>query len=136
VASGRWRTAVTFDAGGPVPEFAELGLDWPAPRRVAFVARFADSDAVPGRHRLVEVDPRSGKLTPLAALVGDPSPYRRVTPRFIDFDAGGRYLLYGVDGLQLRTWWLDRSGKRAPVKVGLFNALSDEETHAYEGGDW
>jgi hypothetical protein len=136
VASGRWRTAVTFDAGGPVPEFAELGLAWPAPRRVAFVARFADSDAVPGRYRLVEVDPRSGKLTPLAALVSDPSPYRRVTPRFIDFDAGGRYLLYGVDGLQLRTWWLDRSGKRAPVKVGQFDALSGRETDAYEGGDW
>jgi hypothetical protein len=42
----------------------------------------------------------------------------------------------GVDGLQLRTWWLDRSGKRAPVKVGDINALSDKETHAFEGGAW
>jgi hypothetical protein len=40
VAAGRWRTAVSFDAGGPVPEFGEGGLAWPASRRVVFVARF------------------------------------------------------------------------------------------------
>ena len=54
LASGRWRTAVSFRAPGPVPEFAELNLAWPAPRRVVFIARFADSDAVPGRYRLVK----------------------------------------------------------------------------------
>jgi hypothetical protein len=137
VADGRWRTAVSFDPRGPVPEFAELNLAWPAPRRVVFIARFADSDAVPGRYRLVEVDPRTGNLTPgAAALATDPSPGRRVTPRFIDFDAGGRYLLYGVDGLSLVTRWVDTSGRQAPVKVGQFNALSDKETGAYEAGVW
>jgi hypothetical protein len=32
--------------------------------------------------------------------------------------------------------WVDTSGKRAPVKIGQFDALSDKETHAYEGGAW
>ena len=72
---------------GPVTDGAELNLAWPAPRRVVFIARFADSDSVPGRYRLVEVDPRTGNLTPRAALATDPSPDRRVTPRFVDFDA-------------------------------------------------
>jgi hypothetical protein len=81
------------------PGFAELGL---ACRRVAFVARFADQ--VPGRYRLVEVDPRAGELTPSAVLASDPPRNTRVTP--------------------------------APVKVGEFNALSDKETHAFEGGAW
>jgi hypothetical protein len=137
VASGRWRTAVSFDARGPVPEFAELNLAWPAPRRVVFIARFADSDSVPGRYRLVGVDPRTGRLSPQATVLGsDPSADRRVTPRLADFDAGGRYLLYGIDGLSLTTRWVDTSGKRAPVKIGQFDALSDKESRAYEGGAW
>jgi hypothetical protein len=137
VASGRWRTAVSFDARGPVPEFAELNLAWPAPRRVVFIARFADSDSVPGRYRLVGVDPRTGRLSPQATVLGsDPSADRRVTPRLADFDAGGRYLLYGIDGLSLTTRWFDTSGKRAPVKIGQFDALSDKESRAYEGGAW
>jgi hypothetical protein len=61
---------------------------------------------------------------------------RRVTPRYADFDAGGRYLLYGIDGLSLTTRWVDTSGKRAPVKIGQFSALSDRELRAYEGGAW
>jgi hypothetical protein len=136
VASGHWRTAVSFDAGGPAPIYGELGLAWPAPRRVAFVARVADSDTAPGRYRLVVVDPRTGKLTPLAVLASDPSAIRGVRTRLLDFDAGGRYLLYGVDGPSLTTRWLDTSGKRAPVEIGRFNALSDTETHAYEAGAW
>ena len=124
-------------APGPVPEFVEHNLAWPASRRVVFVARFADSDAVPGRYRLVEVDPRTGNLTPRAAtLATDPSPGRRVTPRFIDFDAGGRYLLYGVDGLAQLSRWVDTSGKQAPVRIAQFNSLSDKETRAYEAGVW
>lgn len=59
-----------------------------------------------------------------------------MTPRFIDFDAGGRYLLYGVDGLSLTTRWVDTFGKRAPVEVGRFDALSAKEHHAYEAGVW
>lgn len=75
LASGRWRTAVSFDARGPVPVFGELLLAWPAPRRIRFVARVAGSDAEPGRYRLVGVDPQSGKLTPMGAvLASDPSP--------------------------------------------------------------
>jgi hypothetical protein len=136
VASGRWRTAVTFDARGPAPIYGELGLAWPAPRRVAFVARVDGSDTAPDRYRLVGVDPRTGKLTPLAVLASDPSAIRGVRTRFLDFDAGGRYLLYGVDGLSLTTRWLDTSGKRAPVEIGRFNALSDTETHAFEAGAW
>jgi hypothetical protein len=137
VASGRWRTAASFDPRGPVPEFAELNLAWPAPRRVVFIARFADSDSVPGRYRLVGVDPRTGRLSPQAmVLASDPSADRRITPRFADFDAGGRYLLYGIDGLSLTTRWVDTSGKRAPVKIGQFSALSDKELRAYEGGAW
>jgi hypothetical protein len=136
VASGRWRPAVSFDARGPVPDFAELNLAWPAPRRVVFIARFADSDSVPGRYRLVGVDPRTGRLSPQATvLASDPSADRRVTPRYADFDAGGRYLLYGIDGLSLTTRWVDTSGKRPPVKLGQFDALSDEP-RAYEGGVW
>jgi hypothetical protein len=92
-----------------------------------FIARFAASDSVPGRYRLVEVDPRTGKLRPQATvLASDPSADRQVTPRFADFDASGRYLLYGIDGLSLTTWWVDTSGKRPPVKLGQFDALSDE----------
>jgi hypothetical protein len=136
VASGRWRTAVTFDARGPAPIYGELGLAWPAPRRVAFVARVADSDTAPGRYRLIGVDPQTGEQTPLAVLASDPSATRRVRTRFLDFDARGRYLLYGVEGLHLTTRWLDTSGKRAPVEVGRFDALSDKETHAYEAGAW
>jgi hypothetical protein len=137
VAAGRWRTAVSFDPAGPVPEFAERNLAWPAARKVAFIARFAGSDTVRGRYRLVEVDPRTGRLTSRpTVLVTDPSAGRRVTPRFIDVDAGGRYLLYGVDGLSLTTRWVDLSGKRAPVEIGKFDALSDKEPHPYEAGDW
>ena len=137
VAGGRWRTAASFGGGGPVPEFAERNLAWPAAGKVVFIARFADSDAVPGRYRLVEVDPRTGRLSSRpTVLATDPSPDRRVTPRFIDFDAGGRYLLYGIDGLSLTTRWVDTSGKRAPVKVGQFDALSTSERHAYEAGVW
>jgi hypothetical protein len=58
-----------------------------------------------------------------------------VTPRFADLDASGRYLLYGIDGLSLTTRWVDTSGKRAPVELGRFDALSDEP-RAYEGGVW
>src|SRR5829696_6042667 len=65
---------------------------------------------------------------------GDPSPGRQVTPRFLDLDPAGRYLLYGVDGLSVTTRWLDISGKRAPVKVAQFDALSGKETRAYESG--
>ena len=63
MAGGGRRSAVSFDARGPVPEFAELNLAWPAPR------------------------------------------------------------------------WVDTSGKRAPVKIGQLDALSDEP-RAYEGGVW
>ena len=115
----------------------ERNLAWPAPRKVAFIARFADSDSVPGRYRLVEADPRTGRLTTRpAVLATDPSPGRRVTPRFIDADPGGRYLLYGIDGLSLTTRWVDTGGKRPPVKAGQFDALSTSERHAYEAGDW
>ena len=59
-----------------------------------------------------------------------------MTPRYIDLDLGGRYLLYGIDGLSLTTAWVDLTGKRPPVKVGRFDALSTSERHAYEAGDW
>ncbi len=137
VAGGRWRTAVSFDARGPVPELAERNLAWPAPRRVTFLARFAGSDRVPGRYRLATVDPQTGKLTPSPlVLAGDASPGTRLTPRFLGLDASGRYLLYGVDGTFLRTSWLDLSNGRAPVRVARFDALSTEETRAYESGAW
>jgi hypothetical protein len=100
------------------------------------VAGVADSDTAPARYRLIGVDPQTGRLTPMAVLASDPSATRHVTTRFLDFDARGRYLLYGIDGLQLTTRWLDTSGKRAPVEVGRFNALSDTEPHAYEAGAW
>jgi hypothetical protein len=137
VAGGHWRMVTRFGAPGPVPEFAERNLAWPAPRKVVFVARFAASDSVPGRYRLVEADPRTGGLTPRpTVLVTDPSAGRRVTPRYIDLDPGGRYLLYGIDGLSLTTRWVDLTGKRPPVMVGRFDALSTSERHAYEAGDW
>jgi hypothetical protein len=137
VAGGHWRTVASFGTRGPVPEFAERNLVWPAPRKVMFVARFADSDSVPGHYRLVEVDPRTGGLTSRpAVLITDPSSGRRVTPRYLDADASGRYLLYGIDGLSLTTRWVDTSGKRPPVTVGQFDALSTSELHAYEAGDW
>jgi hypothetical protein len=137
VAAGRWRQVASFGAGGPVPEFAERNLAWPAPRKVVFIARFADSDAVPGRYRLVEVDPRTGGLSSRpAVLATDPSAGRRVTTRYLDADASGRYLLYGIDGLSLTTRWVDTAGRWPPVKVAQFNNLSASESHAYEAGDW
>jgi hypothetical protein len=137
VAGGRWRTAASFDARGPAPIFGERGLAWPASHRVAFVARFADSDTVAGRYRLVDLDPQTGKLTPSAVVLAtDPSPDRRVGVGFLDLDASGRYLLYGVDSTSLRTSWVDLSGRRAPVRISQFNALSTRETHAYKAGAW
>ena len=59
-----------------------------------------------------------------------------MTPRYLDVEASGRYLLYGIDGLSLTTRWVDTAGKRPPVKVGQFDALSTSELHAYEAGDW
>jgi hypothetical protein len=74
VASGRWRTAVSFDAAkGPAPVAGELGLAWPAPRRVTFVAR-TGSDTAAGSYRLVGVDPRTGKLTPRPCWPATPTP--------------------------------------------------------------
>ena len=68
VATGRWQQAVTFDANhGPAPEFGHLNVAWPAARRLAFVARIAGSGKLPGKHQLVYVDPRTGKLTPLGS---------------------------------------------------------------------
>jgi hypothetical protein len=137
VAAGRWREAASFGTRGPTPEFAERNLAWPAPRKVVFIARFADSDSVPGRYRLVEADPRTGGLTSRpAVLATDPSAGRRVTTRYLDADPSGRYLLYGIDGLSLTTRWVDAAGKRPPVKVAQFDALSASELHAYEAGDW
>ena len=137
VAGGHWRTAASFGTRGPVPEFAERNLAWPAPRKVVFIARFANSDSVPARYRLVEVDPRTGEQTSRpTVLATDPSAGRRVTPRFLDVDSSGRYLLYGIDGLSLTTRWVDTAGRRPPVKIGQFDALSTSELHAYEAGDW
>jgi hypothetical protein len=137
VAGGHWRTVTSFGAPGPVPEFAERNLAWPSPRKVVFVARFAEGDSGRGRYRLVEVDPRTGRLTPRpSVLVTDPSSGRRVTPRYIDLDPSGRYLLYGIDGLSLTTGWVDLTGKRPPVMIGRFDTLSSSERQAYEAGDW
>jgi hypothetical protein len=133
VASGRWRTAVSFDAAkGPAPVAGELGLAWPAPRRVTFVAR-TGSDTAAGSYRLVGVDPRTGKLTPSAVLASDPNSTSRLQLDFLDFDVRGRYLLYSVAGVNLSTRWL---GDGAPVRVSQFSALSDRQTHAYKGGAW
>ena len=65
LASGRWRTAVSFDAAkGPAPVAGELGLAWPAPRRVTFVAR-TGSDTAAGSYRLVGVDPPDRQADPV-----------------------------------------------------------------------
>ena len=101
----------------PDPALAggELGLAWPAPRRVTFVAR-TGSDTAAGSYRLVGVDPQTGKLTPSAVLAGDPNSTSRLRLDFL-----------------LSTRWL---GDGAPVRVSRFSALSDKQTHAYEGGAW
>jgi len=99
---------------------------WPEARRLAFVAEIASSGKVPAKHQLVYVDPQTGKLTPSVVLASDPS--------FLDFDASGRYLIYGVDGIHVSTWW---SGGRAPVMVSQFATLStDSGSRAYQGGNW
>jgi hypothetical protein len=136
VASGRWRTAVSFDAGGPVPEPGQGELAWPAPRRVTFVARFAGSDTTPGTYRLVGVDPGTGRRTPGPVLSRDPNGTSRVAPGLLDLDASGRYLLYGTAWVRVSTWRLDTSGRGGPVRISQFNALDPEETHAYESGAW
>jgi hypothetical protein len=133
VASGSWRVAVTFDANrGPVPQWSRLNVAWPAPRRLAFVARIADSDKLPGKYQLVYVDPRTGKLTPSVVLASDPNTSSRVEVNFLDFDAGGRYLIYGTARIRLSTWWF---GGKAPVKVSQFSAF-DNTSRAYTGGNW
>jgi hypothetical protein len=133
VASGTWRVAVTFDANrGPVPYWSRLNIAWPAPRRLAFVARVAGSDTQPGRYRLVYVDPRTGKLTPSVILASDPSAGRRVEVNFLDFDESGRYLLYGTAWVRLSTWWV---GGKAPVKVSQFSAFGNT-SRSYSGGNW
>jgi hypothetical protein len=134
VATGRWQQAVTFDANhGPAPEFGHLNVAWPAARRLAFVARIAGSGKLPGKHQLVYVDPRTGKLTPSVVLASDPNNVSRVEVNLFDFDASGRYLIYGVDGTQMSTWWF---GGRAPIKVSQFAALSTDVNRAYKGGNW
>jgi hypothetical protein len=133
VASGRWRVAVTFDANrGPVPYWSRLNVAWPAPRRLAFVARIAGSDTRPGKYRLVYVDPRTGKLTPSVVLASDPSADRHLEVNFLDFDASGRYLLYGTAWIRLSTWWV---GGKAPVKVSQFSTFGNT-SRAYSGGNW
>lgn len=133
MASGSWRVAVTFDANrGPVPQWGRLNVAWPAAGRLAFVARIAGSDKLPGRNQLVYVDPRTGKLTPSVVLAGDPNTSSRVEVNFLDFDASGRYLIYGTAWIRLSTWW---SGGKAPVKVSQFSAF-DHTSRAYTGGNW
>ena len=133
LASGTWRVAVTFDANrGPVPYWSRLNVAWPAPRRLAFVARIAGSDKLPGKYRLVYVDPRTGKLTPSVILASDTSTGRRVGVDFLDFDASGRYLLYGTAWIRLSTWWV---GGKAPVRVSQFSTF-DNTSRAYTGGSW
>jgi hypothetical protein len=134
VAAGRWQQAVTFDANlGPAPEFGHLNVAWPAAQRLAFVAKVAGSGTLPGKHRLVYVDPRTGKLTPSVILASDPNKVSRVEVNLLDFDASGRFLIYAVEGIQVSTWWL---GGRAPVKVSQFAALSTDANRAYKGGNW
>jgi hypothetical protein len=136
VAGGQWRMVTSLGAPGPVPEYAERNLAWPAPRKVVFVARYADPGSDRGRYRLVEADPRTGRLTPRPSVLVTASSGRRVTPRYLDLDPSGRYLLYGIDSLSLTTGWVDLTGKRPPVMVGRLDALSTSERQAYEGGDW
>jgi hypothetical protein len=133
VASGSWRVVVTFDANrGPVPQWSRLNVAWPTPRRLAFVARIAGSDKLPGRYQLVYVDPRTGKLTLSVLLASDPNTSSRVEVNFLDFDASGRYLIYGTAWIRLSTWWF---GGKAPVKVSQFSAF-DNTSRAYTGGNW
>jgi hypothetical protein len=55
-----------------------------------------------------------------------------VEVNFLDFDASGRYLIYGTAWNRLSTWWF---GGKTPVKVSQFSAF-DNTSRAYTGGNW
>jgi hypothetical protein len=65
-------------------------------------------------------------------LARDPNTSSRVEVNFLDFDASGRYLLYGTASVRLSTWWV---GGKAPVKVSQFSTFGDP-SRAYSGGNW
>jgi hypothetical protein len=113
-------------------------MAWPAGGRgIALVRTTVDPGSNPGdpslTYRLVYVNPTTGAATPGVVLAAG----RSVYPWPLDFDASGRYVLYGLqDTNTVSTWW-SKGGEPVRVKrIELGNQVPAEVAEAYVGGDW
>jgi WD40-like Beta Propeller Repeat len=135
VATGTWRHRFDFDARhGGGPGCCEA-IGWPAGSgRIAVVRAVAGAGGKVRQHRLVYVDPATGATTPGPVLAG-----RDVTfGPDLDFDASGRYVLFGLqDDHSVSTWWSRGGGNPVLVKrIELGDQVPAEVAGAYAGGGW
>jgi hypothetical protein len=135
VATGTWRHRFDFDAHhGGGPDCCEA-IGWPAGSgRIAVVRAVAGPGGTTLAHRLVYVDPATGATTPGPLLAG-----RDVTfGPGLDFDASGRYLLFGLqDDHSVSTWWSKGAGKPVLVKrIEIGDRVPADVGGAYVAGAW
>jgi Tol biopolymer transport system component len=138
VATGRWRHHFNFDAKhGGGPDCCQA-MAWPAgSHRIVFVVLTVISGGNPDgpllTYRLVYVEPATGAATPGVTLASG----RDLTLTGPDFDASGRYLLFGLqDSHSVSTWW---SGGGKPVRVNrqeIGSHAPAEVAGAHVGGEW
>jgi hypothetical protein len=138
VATGRWRHRFNLDAKHVGGHECCVAMAWPAGGRgIALVRTTVDPGSNPGdpslTYRLVYVNPTTGAATPGVVLAAG----RSVYPWPLDFDASGRYVLYGLqDTNTVSTWW-SKGGEPVRVKrIELGNQVPAEVAEAYVGGDW
>jgi hypothetical protein len=134
VATGTWRHRFDFDAShGGGPDCCEA-IAWPAGSRGIAVLQAIHAGGEARDRRLVYVDPATGATTPGPVLAGPDATFGSR----LEFDASGRYLLFGLQfDHSVSTWWVRGGGNPVLVKrIEIGDQPPAEVAGAYVGGDW
>jgi hypothetical protein len=109
-----------------------VAIDWPAgSKRIVVIPSVVNGAS--NTYRLVYVDPATGAAAPGVVLAAG-----EMTLYPLDFDASGRYALFGLqDTHTVSTWWWSGGGKPVRVRqIELGDQVPAEVAGAYVGGDW
>jgi len=136
VVTGQWQRRFTFDARhGSRPDCC-VWMAWPTGSKRIAVVQFTSSGSRAKQtrtFRLVYVDPATGATTSGVVLASGPALFLTS----FDFDASGRYVLFGLeDSPSVSTWWSD-GGKPVMVnRIATGGQAPWQVEGVYEGESW